>query len=66
MGIGIGHELIGFFGCRIEADRMIYRIIYRKRHFLLGSVYRRAGRKNQVAYREMAAGFQYMKKSYNI
>src|SRR6516225_2352634 len=58
MTVGVSHQLVGFLGGRVKADKMIYIVIYRERQLDVGPVHRAGGSVNQMFDFEMPAVFQ--------
>ena len=58
MAIGVRHQLVGFFGCRIEADRVIDAVMLGERHLGIAAIDAGAGGVNQMLHLMMAAAFK--------
>ena len=60
------HQFIGFLGCCIERNRIIYLVVGAVRNLLVGTV--DGGRRsiNQMLYRVMTAGFEDIKEADQI
>ena len=58
MAVGVGHQLIGFLGRGVQADRMIHIVMHRKRHLGIGAIHRTGRGVDQMLDRVMTAGFQ--------
>ena len=66
MAVGVGHQLIGLLGGRIEAHRMVHRMVLRKRQLAVAAIHRAAGGVNQMANPLVAATLQDCSKANQI
>src|SRR5262249_38300250 len=48
VAVSMRHQLVGFLGCRIKADRMIDIVMDRERQMRVAAIHRTRGRKNQM------------------
>jgi len=58
MAVGMGHQLIGLFGCCVEAHRVVDRVLLRKRHLPVAAIHRAAGGIDQVLDALVPASFK--------
>ena len=58
MAVGVGHELVGFFGGGIEAHGMVDIVMDGKRHAGVGAIDRTGGRIDEMLDAVVAAAFE--------
>jgi len=60
------HELIGFLGCGVQAERMIDVLLYRERHVGIRAIDRTGGCIHQVLDAVVAACFKDVQKTRHV
>ena len=66
MAVGVSHQLVGLLGGRIQAHRMVHRVLLREGHLAVTAVHRAAGGIHQVGNTLMAAGLQHGPESHQV
>ena len=66
MGIGVGHQLVGFFCGGVEGDGVGHVVVRGERGFLLVAVDGGGGGVEEMPYRVVAAGLQDVEKSGDV
>jgi hypothetical protein len=60
VAIRVGHNLVALLGRRVEADRIICRVLFGKGDLIVRSVHRAGGCKDEVAALASAYAFEYV------
>ena len=66
VAVGMGHQLIGLLGGRVQAQGVVYVVMHGERHGFVSAVYRAAGGVHQVLHVVMAAAFKDIHKANQV
>ena len=66
MAVGMGHQLVGLFGGRVQAQGMVDRVVDRKGQFFVRAIHRARGGVDEVLDARMAAAFEHVGKADEI
>ncbi len=66
VAVGMGHQLVGLFGGSVEAERVVYVVVYGERHGRIGAIHAGAAGVDQVFHAIVAATFEDMTKANEV